>query len=80
MKNNMMWMMVLCCGLPLLLLWLAPSLGLSKYSNIIPVLCVAILAICMMNMGKKGGGCCGGHEEKKPDPENKDGEKKTGCH
>ena len=78
MKNNMMWMMLLCCGLPLLLLWLAPSLGLSKYSNIFPLLCIVIMVVCMMSM-RKGGGCCGGgHKEDGEDKEKKEGH--SGCH
>lgn len=77
MKNNA-WMMIVCCLGPLLFFIVAPALGLNK-ENLSWILISVILLIFFMMM-RKGGGCCGGHENKKVDPDKKDGEKKSGCH
>jgi hypothetical protein len=76
--KNQSWMMLVCCLLPVLLIFVAPALGLNK-ENSFWVLIPVILLVCFMMM-RKGGGCCGGHGDKNSDPDKKDVEKKSGCH
>ena len=76
MRNN--WMMFICCLGPLLFFVVAPALGLNK-ENLSWVFIPVMLLVFFMMM-RKGGGCCGGYEDKKSDPDKKDGEKKLGCH
>jgi hypothetical protein len=77
--KNKPWMMLICCLLPILLIFVAPSLGLNK-GNALFIFIPIMLIACFMMMGKGGGGCCGGHDQKKSDTDKKDGENKTGCH
>ncbi len=77
MKNNS-WLMLICCLGPLLFFIVAPALGLNK-ENSFWVLIPVVLLVCFMMM-RKGRGCCGGHEDKKSDPDKKDGEKELRCH
>lgn len=78
MKNSS-WMMLICCLGPLLLLVLAPALGLDK-QNLSWIVFPAMLLVCFMMMGK-GGGCCGGHHEKESDKkDNKTENKNQKCH
>jgi len=55
-----MWMMVLCCGLPLALIFVLPMLGISFFNGallgIIPFLCplMMLLMIPMMMRGNRG--------------------------
>lgn len=76
--KNQSWMMLVCCLLPVLLIFVAPALGLNK-GNSFWVLIPVMLLVFFMMMGK-GGGCCGGHHKKEPDTNKKEGEKKPGCH
>ena len=78
--KNQPWMMLICCLLPLLLIFVAPSLGFNK-GNALFILIPAMLLVCFMMMGKGGGGCCGGHDDKKPEADQKEeGQEKHGCH
>ncbi len=76
--KNRSWMMLVCCLLPVLLIFVAPALGLNK-GNSFWVLIPVMLLFCFMMMGK-GGGCCGGQHKKEPDTDKKEDEKKSGCH
>ncbi len=76
--KNQSWMMLICCLLPVVLIFVAPALGLNK-GNLFWVLIPVMLLVCFMMMGK-GGGCCGGHHKKEPDTDKNEGEKKPGCH
>jgi len=69
--KNKAWMMLICCLVPLLLVFVAPALGFN-IGNAFFVLIPVVLLACFMMMGK-GGGCCGGHK-------NEDKEKKEGDH
>ncbi len=74
MKNNP-WLMLICCLLPLFLIFLAPALGL-KNSNLFLIFIVAMFLCCFMMVGRKSGGCCGSHKSR--DQEKKEGD--HGCH
>ena len=74
MKNQGRWMMLICCLAPLLLLFVAPALGVNK--NSLSLIFIVVMFVgCFMMMGK-GGGCCGGH--KGEDKQKKEGQ--HGCH
>ena len=60
--KNQPWMMLICCLLPLLLIFVAPSLGLNKGNALFIFIPVMLLA-CFVMMGKGGGGCCGSHHD-----------------
>ncbi len=77
--KNQPWMMLVCCLAPLLLVFVAPSLGLNKV-NALFILIPVMLLVCFMMMGKGGGGCCGGHHEEKSETEKKEEDGKQGCH
>jgi hypothetical protein len=75
--KNKPWMMV-CCLLPILFIFVAPSLG---YKGNALFILIPIMLVCFMMMGKGGGGCCGGHHDEKPETDKKEEEKrKQGCH
>ena len=76
--KNQPWMMLICCLAPVLLFFVAPTLGLNK-ENSFWVLIPIMLLVCFMMMGK--GGCCCHKDQKK---ENESGDKQKGgqggCH
>jgi len=76
--KNQPWMMLICCLLPLLLIFVAPALGLNK-GNALFILIPVMLLVCFMMMGKGGGGCCGGHRDEKSGTDKKE-DGKQGCH
>lgn len=65
-----MLMMVLCCGLPMLLVSLIPLIGVNSSAKaflggIAPFICplMMLIMIPMMIKGMKQGGCCGTKKE-----------------
>ena len=64
------WMMLICCLGPLLLIFVAPVLGLNK-GNAFLVLIPVMILFCFMVMGKSGG-CCGPHQHQKKENESDD--------
>ena len=73
-----MWMMVLCCGLPLLLLLAVPFLGVfglrSKLTilSVIPFLCPIMMLFMipmMMKSSKDGKSCCDENKKEATLPE-----------
>jgi hypothetical protein len=81
--KNQMWMMLICCLAPLLLVILGPALGFNNGNAFFVILIGAVLLCFFMVKGRSGkGGCCGGHKHEDGDKDNK-GEKKQGhqgCH
>lgn len=77
--KNQSWMMLVCCLAPLLLLFVAPALGLQGNASFI--LIPIMILVCIMMMGR-GGGCCGPHQHQKKENDNGDKQKdgKGSCH
>lgn len=65
-----MLMMVLCCGLPFLLVSVLPFVNIggglkAVIAGLVPFICplMMLLMIPMMFRGMKNGGCCGGKKD-----------------
>ncbi len=74
--KNRSWMMLICCLVPLLFIFVAPALGLNK-NSVFPIFIVAIF-LCFMMMGRGGGCCGGGHKHDDEEKGKKEGQ--HGCH
>jgi len=80
--NSMMWMMMLCCALPLVFLLFAGSTVFSGgylLPIIIGVFVVAHIWMMFRGHGGHGGTDENGKTDDGKDPETKDGHKKGGC-